>query len=53
MISVEEVINMAINLSMRASQAEAKAKEWEAKNSQLEKEVKELKDKAKLWPPAT
>ena len=36
-ITVEEVFNMAINLSMRASQAEAKVKELEAKLKELEK----------------
>ncbi len=40
-ITIEEVINMAINLSMRASQAEARVKE-------LEKQIEELKGKPPL-----
>lgn len=47
MITIEEVINMTINLSMRASQAEAKVKELEAKVGQLEKERAAAKDAAK------
>ncbi len=45
MINIEEVVNMAINLSMRASQAEAKVKELEAKLKELEKKpgLKEVK----------
>jgi len=42
MITVEEVVNMAINLSMRASQAEAKVKQLEEKNKELEEKNKKL-----------
>ena len=42
MITIEEVVNMTINLSMRASQAEAKVKELDEKNKKLEAKVKEL-----------
>ncbi len=47
MITIEEVVNMAINLSMRASQAEVKVKELEAKVGQLEKERSAAKEAAK------
>lgn len=45
MITIEEVINMTINLSMRASQAEAKVKELTAEIETLKKkpELKEVK----------
>ncbi len=44
-ITIEEVINMAINLSMRATQAEAKIKQLEEKIKELEKKLglKEVK----------
>ena len=45
MITIEEVVNMTINLSMRAQQAEAKVKELEQKVKELEQKpgLKEVK----------
>jgi len=41
-ITIEEVVNITINLTMRASQAEMKVKESEAKVKELEAKLKEL-----------
>ena len=45
MITIEEVVNMTINLSMRATQAEAKVKALEQKLKELEQKpgLKEVK----------